>query len=236
MDQDVMSWRLGKNKQIQTGGKSNMSEILSQISTAVIEGNLDDVVDLTEDALDEGLDAQEILNNGLMPGMDHVGVEFRAGNMFVPEVLRSARAMQSSMDILKPLLAESGVKMVGKVLLGTVKGDLHDIGKNLVGMMCEGAGFEVEDLGKDVAPEGFVEAVKQLEPDVVGMSALLTTTMRSMEHTIKALEEAGVRDKVKIMIGGAPVTQAFADQIGADGYASNAASAAEMAKKFVSAT
>ena len=213
-----------------------MSEILSQISTAVIEGNLDDMVDLTEDALDEGLDAQEILNNGLMPGMDHVGVEFRAGNMFVPEVLRSARAMQSSMDILKPLLAESGVKMVGKVLLGTVKGDLHDIGKNLVGMMCEGAGFEVEDLGKDVAPEGFVEAVKQLEPDVVGMSALLTTTMRAMEHTIKALEEAGVRDKVKIMIGGAPVTQAFADQIGADGYASNAASAAEMAKKFVSAT
>ena len=213
-----------------------MSEILSQISTAVIEGNLDDMVDLTEDALDEGLDAQEILNNGLMPGMDHVGVEFRAGNMFVPEVLRSARAMQSSMDILKPLLAESGVKMVGKVLLGTVKGDLHDIGKNLVGMMCEGAGFEVEDLGKDVAPEGFVEAVKRLEPDVVGMSALLTTTMRAMEHTIKALEEAGVRDKVKIMIGGAPVTQAFADQIGADGYASNAASAAEMAKKFVSAT
>ena len=213
-----------------------MSEILSQISTAVIEGNLDDMVDLTEDALDEGLDAQEILNNGLMPGMDHVGVEFRAGNMFVPEVLRSARAMQSSMNILKPLLAESGVKMVGKVLLGTVKGDLHDIGKNLVGMMCEGAGFEVEDLGKDVAPEGFVEAVKQLEPDVVGMSALLTTTMRAMEHTIKALEEAGVRDKVKIMIGGAPVTQAFADQIGADGYASNAASAAEMAKKFVSAT
>jgi len=212
-----------------------MSEILSEISTAVIEGNLDDMVDLTEDALDEGLDAQEILNNGLMPGMDHVGVEFRAGNMFVPEVLRSARAMQSSMNILKPLLAESGVKMVGKVLLGTVKGDLHDIGKNLVGMMCEGAGFEVEDLGKDVAPEGFVEAVKQFEPDVVGMSALLTTTMRAMEHTLKALEEAGVRDKVKVMIGGAPVTQAFADQIGADGYASNAASAAEMAKKFVSA-
>jgi 5-methyltetrahydrofolate--homocysteine methyltransferase len=212
-----------------------MSEILSEISTAVIEGNLDTIVDLTEDALDEGLDAQEILNSGLMPGMDHVGVEFRAGNMFVPEVLRSARAMQSSMNILKPLLAESGVKMVGKVLLGTVKGDLHDIGKNLVGMMCEGAGFEVQDLGKDVAPEGFVDAVKKFEPDIVGMSALLTTTMRVMEHTIKALEEAGVRDTVKIMIGGAPVTQSFADQIGADGYASNAASAAEMAKKFVGA-
>jgi 5-methyltetrahydrofolate--homocysteine methyltransferase len=210
-----------------------MSEILSTISTAVIEGNLDDMVDLTEDALDEGLDAQEILNQGLMSGMDYVGAEFKAGNMFVPEVLRSARAMQASMDILKPLLAESGVKMMGKILLGTVKGDLHDIGKNLVGMMCEGAGFEVKDLGKDVAPESFVEAVKEFEPDVLGMSALLTTTMRAMEHTIKALEEAGVRDKVKVMIGGAPVTQSFADQIGADGYASNAASAAEMAKKLV---
>jgi 5-methyltetrahydrofolate--homocysteine methyltransferase len=154
--------------------------------------------------------------------------------MFVPEVLRSAKTMQTSMDILNPLLAESGVKMVGKVLLGTVKGDLHDIGKNLVGMMCEGAGFEVKDLGKDVAPEDFVEAVKEFEPDVVGMSALLTTTMRAMESTIKVLEEAGLRDKVKIMIGGAPVTQAFAAQIGADGYASNAASASELAKKFVS--
>jgi 5-methyltetrahydrofolate--homocysteine methyltransferase len=210
-----------------------MSGILEQISTAVIEGNLDDIVDLTEDALDEGLSAQEILDNGLMAGMDYVGVEFKAGNMFVPEVLRSARTMQSSMDILKPLLAEAGAKMVGKVLLGTVKGDLHDIGKNLVGMMCEGAGFEVNDLGKDVAPEAFVDAIKEYEPDVVGMSALLTTTMRSMEHTVKALEEAGLRDKVKIMIGGAPVTQAFSDQIGADGYASNAASAADLAKSFV---
>ena len=212
-----------------------MSQILEEISTAVIEGDLDEIEDLTEDALDDDLTAEEILNKGLMPGMDHVGVEFRAGNMFVPEVLRSAKTMQLSMDILKPLLAESGVKMVGKVLLGTVKGDLHDIGKNLVGMMCEGAGFEVKDIGKDIAPEGFVEAVKEFEPDVVGMSALLTTTMRSMESTIKILEEAGLRDKVKIMIGGAPVTQAFADQIGADGYASNAASAAELAKEFTSA-
>jgi 5-methyltetrahydrofolate--homocysteine methyltransferase len=211
-----------------------MSEILEQISTAVIEGNLGEITDLTEDALDDGLSADQILNEGLMPGMDYVGVEFKAGNMFVPEVLRSAKTMQTSMDILKPLLAESGVKMVGKVLLGTVKGDLHDIGKNLVGMMCEGAGFEVKDMGKDVAPEDFVEAVKEFEPDVLGMSALLTTTMRAMESTIKVLEEAGLRDKVRIMIGGAPVTQAFADQIGADGYASNAASASELAKKFVS--
>ena len=211
-----------------------MSEILEQISTAVIQGDFGEIADLTDDALDDGLSAEQILNEGLMPGMEHVGVEFKAGNMFVPEVLRSAKTMQNSMDILKPLLAEGGVKMVGKVLLGTVKGDLHDIGKNLVGMMCEGAGFEVKDMGKDVAPEDFVEAVKEFEPDVVGMSALLTTTMRAMESTIKVLEEAGLRDKVKIMIGGAPVTQAFADQIGADGYASNAASASELAQKFVS--
>jgi 5-methyltetrahydrofolate--homocysteine methyltransferase len=212
-----------------------MSDYLEQISTAVIEGNLDDIADLTEEALDEGLMAGEILNKGLMPGMDHVGVEFKAGNMFVPEVLRSARTMQIAMDTLKPLLAEAGVKAVGKVLLGTVKGDLHDIGKNLVGMMCEGAGFEVKDLGKDITPEAFVQAVKEFEPDIVGMSALLTTTMRAMESTIKVLQEAGVRDRVKIMVGGAPVTQAFADQIGADGYASNAASAVELAKRLAGA-
>jgi 5-methyltetrahydrofolate--homocysteine methyltransferase len=212
-----------------------MSAILEQISTAVIEGNLDDIKDLTQEALDDDVSAAHVLNRGLMPGMDYVGVEFRAGNMFVPEVLRSAKAMQTAMDVLRPLLAESGTKMAGKVLVGTVKGDLHDIGKNLVGMMCEGAGFEVTDIGKDVAPEAFVEAIKKYEPDIVGMSALLTTTMRAMESTIKVLQEAGLRDKVKIMIGGAPVTQAFADQIGADGYASNAASAVELAKKLASA-
>jgi 5-methyltetrahydrofolate--homocysteine methyltransferase len=210
-----------------------MSDILEQIATAVIEGEVDDMVDLTEDALDEDLSAEEILDKGLMVGMDHVGVEFKAGNMFVPEVLRSAKAMHESMAILKPLLIESGAPRAGKVLLGTVKGDLHDIGKNLVGMMCEGAGFEVKDIGKDIAPEQFVEEVKAYEPDVLGMSALLTTTMRAMGHTVKALEEAGLRDKVKIMIGGAPVTQAFAEEIGADGYSSNAAGAADLAKKFV---
>ncbi len=212
-----------------------MSKILEKISTVVIEGSMNEIGDLTEDALDENLSAQEILDDGLMVGMDYVGVEFKAGNMFVPEVLRSAKTMQGSMDILKPLLVESGVEMVGKVVLGTVKGDLHDIGKNLVGMMCEGAGFEVKDLGKNIEPNEFVEAVKKFEPDVIGMSALLTTTMRTMEHTIKALEEAGLRDKVKVMIGGAPVTRAFADQIGADGYATNAASAADLAKQFVGA-
>lgn len=209
-----------------------MNEVLSALSTSVIEGNKDEIDRYTEQALESGYSAQEVLDEGLMPGMDHVGVEFRAGNMFVPEVLRSARAMQTSMDRLRPLLAESGAKMAGKVLLGTVKGDMHDIGKNLVAMMCEGAGFEVRDLGKNVAPEVFVQNVKEFEPDIVGMSALLTTTMRTMEHTIKALEEAGVRDRVKVMIGGAPVTESFAEQIGADGYASNAASAADLAKRF----
>lgn len=207
--------------------------VLSKISSCVIEGNLNDIQALTNQALEEGISAKEILDQGLMPGMDHVGVEFKAGNMFVPEVLRSAKTMSGSMEILKPILSESGVEMVGKVVLGTVKGDLHDIGKNLVGMMCEGAGFDVVDLGKDISPEAFVEAVKEHNPDIVGMSALLTTTMRTMESTIKALEEAGLRDKVKVMVGGAPVTKDFAEKIGADAYASNAAAAAEMATKFV---
>ena len=210
-----------------------MSDILSKISEAIIEGNAEDMLELTEEAIDDGLGAQEILDKGLMAGMDYVGVEFKAGNMFVPEVLRSAKAMQVSMAILKPLLVAAGAKRAGRVLLGTVKGDLHDIGKNLVGMMCEGAGFEVKDLGKDLSPEQFVAAIKEFQPDILGMSALLTTTMRAMGHTIKALEEAGLRDRVKVMVGGAPVTQAFADQISADGYASNAASAAELAKKLV---
>ena len=212
-----------------------MSEHLSNISTAVIGGSREDAARWTQDALDEGLEPQVVLNEGLMPGMNYVGVEFRAGNMYVPEVLRSARAMQAAMDLLKPLLAEAGVEMLGKVLLGTVKGDMHDIGKNLVSMMCEGAGFEVKDLGKDVAPDGFVEAIKEFEPDVLGMSALLTTTMRAMEQTIIVLKEAGVRDNIKVMIGGAPVTQSFADQIGADGYASNAAAAVDLAKELIGA-
>jgi 5-methyltetrahydrofolate--homocysteine methyltransferase len=212
-----------------------MSEILEQISTTVIEGNLDDIEDLTQDALDEGSSAEEILNQGLMPGMDHVGVEFRAGNMFVPEVLRSARTMQMAMNILKPLLEASGTKLVGKVLLGTVKGDLHDIGKNLVGMMCEGAGFEVKDIGRDIAPEQFVEAVKQYEPDILGMSALLTTTMRAMESTIKVLEEAGVRGKVKIMIGGGQMDEQIRQYTSADAYGKDAMAAVSLAKSWIGA-
>jgi 5-methyltetrahydrofolate--homocysteine methyltransferase len=167
--------------------------------------------------------------------MDHVSVEFKAGRMFVPEVMRSARAMLNAMEVIKPLMVADGIRMAGKVLLGTVQGDLHDIGKNLVGMMCEGAGFEIHDLGTDVAPDRFVEAVKTFEPDIVGMSALLTTTMRVMEDTVKALAEAGIRERVKIMIGGAPVTQAFADRIGVDGYAPDAAAAADAAKHLITA-
>ncbi len=209
-----------------------MSETLSVISTFVIEGKKDQISQLTQQALDEGLTAEEILHNGLMKGMEVVGARFKIEEMFLPEVMRSARTMLNSMEMLEPLFAETGVKMGGRLVIGTVKGDLHDIGKNLVGMMCRGAGFQVNDLGINVEPETFVQAVKDFKPDVVGLSALLTTTMRAMGDTVKALQEAGVRDTVKIMIGGAPVTKSFADEIGADGYAPNAAAAADLAKTF----
>ena len=212
-----------------------MSDVLSQISSAIMEGKKDDIGQITQQGLDEGLNAKQILDDGLMKGMEVVGVRFKAGDMFVPEVMRCARTMLNAMEILDPLLAATGAKMVGRVLIGTVKGDLHDIGKNLVGMMCRGAGFQVKDIGINVEPETFVEAVKEFQPDIVGMSALLTTTMRAMGDTIKALEEAGVRDNVKVMVGGAPVTQSFAEKIGANGYAPNAAAAADLAKKFVTA-
>jgi 5-methyltetrahydrofolate--homocysteine methyltransferase len=210
-----------------------MSETLAKLAQAVIEGDMGATPGLTQQALDEGLDPAVILNDGLMPGMAHVGEAFRSGDMFVPEVLMAARAMQASMDLLRPLLVATDTKMAGKIVIGTVKGDLHDIGKNLVAMMCEGAGFDITDLGRDVDPSRFVEAVKETNAEIVAMSALLTTTMRSMEHTIQALQEAGLRDQVKIMVGGAPVTQEFADQIGADGYAPNAAAATDLAKVLV---
>ena len=210
-----------------------MSDALVQISNAVIEGRVKDIPGLTNTALSSGLTAKDILDKGLMPGMDVIGAEFKKDKKFVPEVLLSARTMQASLDILKPLLAQAGEKMAGKVIIGTVKGDLHDIGKSLVGMMLEGAGFEVVNLGKDVPPEKFVDAVKKEKPDIVAMSALLTTTMRSMGHTVTALKEAGLRETVKIMIGGAPVTADFAKQIGADAYAANAPAAAELAKKLI---
>jgi 5-methyltetrahydrofolate--homocysteine methyltransferase len=209
-----------------------MSELISKISALVIEGNFQEIGEATRQALDSGLSASNVLDQGLMPGMDHVGAEFKAGNLFVPEVLMSAKTMQEAMNILRPILAETGVEPAGKIIIGTVKGDLHDIGKNLVAMMCEGAGFEVIDLGKDIDPQAFVDAVREQQPDMMGMSALLTTTMAGMERTIQALAEAGLREGVKVIIGGAPVTKEFADRIGADGYAPNAAAASELARKL----
>lgn len=212
-----------------------MSEILEKISTAILEGDADLTPALAQKAIDQGLAPKTILDDGMVVGMNEVGARFKRGDMFVPEVLMSADAMQAGLGVLRPLLASAGVKMLGTVLLGTVKGDLHDIGKNLVGMMCEGAGFDVIDLGFNVPPEKFIDAIKEHQPDIVGMSALLTTTMRSMGHTIKAIEEAGLRDQIKIMVGGAPVDRDFAERIGADGYGSNAVAGSEQAKRFVGA-
>jgi len=203
------------------------------IADSLKAGNAPKVKELVEAALAEGIDPTDIVNNALIVGMGEIGVLFKNNEVYVPEVLIAARAMHAGLDVVKPLLAEKDVKPVGTVVLGTVKGDLHDIGKNLVGMMLEGAGFKVIDLGIDVAPEKFVDAVKNNDVDVIAMSALLTTTMPGMKDTIEAVKAAGLRDKVKIMVGGAPVTQNFADEIGADGYAPDAASAADLAKELV---
>lgn len=212
-----------------------MSALYEKIATSVIEGRKEDTSELVDQALDEGSTAKELLDNGLVVGMDEVGTRFKRGDMFVPEVLMSADSMKASMKILRPLLAAAEEEMLGTIVLGTVEGDLHDIGKNLVGMMCEGAGFEIVNIGFDQPPEAFIEAIKEHQPDVVGMSALLTTTMRAMGHTITAIEEAGLRDQVKIMVGGAPVDKAFAERIGADGYGSNAPAASDLAKELVGA-
>lgn len=211
-----------------------MSEkIFEKISTAIMEGDSDASASITQQGLDEGVTAEDLLNNGLIVGMNEVGVRFKAGDMFVPEVLMSAEAMASGMDLLRPLLVESGTKMAGTIVMGTVEGDLHDIGKNLVSMMCEGAGFQIVNIGFDASPDKFIGAIKEHQPEIVGMSAMLTTTMRAMGHTIKAIEEAGLRDKLKIMVGGAPVDQEFAERIGADGYGANAPASSELAKQLV---
>ncbi len=209
-----------------------MADILQQIASNLYEGEDEAVAALVQQALDQGMAPNEVLQGGLIAGMDEVGKDFKAGDLFVPEVLIAARAMHAGMGILRPLLAESDVPSVGRYLIGTVKGDLHDIGKNLVRMMLEGAGFEAIDLGTDVEPQAFVDAVRQHQPRLIGMSALLTTTMVQMKATIEALEEAGLRDSVKIMVGGAPVTDAFAKQIGADAYAPDAASAVDVARSL----
>ena len=210
-----------------------MSELLGKMAESLIAGKVDEVVDFTKEALDAGSGPQDILEQGLLAGMDVVGQRFKANEMFIPEVLRCAKCMHGAMEILRPLLAETGVKTAGSLVIGTVKGDLHDIGKNLVGMMFEGAGFEVIDLGIDQEPQAFVDALKEHKASLFGMSALLTTTMPKMGETINAIKEAGIRDQVKIMIGGAPVTAEFAREIGADAYASNAASAVDKGKELL---
>jgi len=207
---------------------------LEQIAENLIKGKANEVKTLVQQALDEGVGAEEVLNKGLLAGMGVVGERFKKNEVYVPEVLIAARAMKMGSEVLKPLLAESGVQSAGKVVLGTVKGDLHDIGKNLVGMMLEGSGFEVVDLGTDVPSQKFVDAVRENKANIVGASALLTTTMTAMKEVVEAFQASDLNGKVKIMIGGAPVTQSFCDEIGADGYAPDAASAADLAKTFSS--
>jgi len=207
--------------------------MLDDLKQAVLEGEQEQAIELTKKALEGGTDAAAILNDALIAAMDIVGAEYERGDRYVPEMLISAEAMKGAMGVLRPKLMEAGVKSRGNVVLGTVEGDLHDIGKNLVAMMLEGAGFEVEDLGIEVPAQKFVEAVREHKPEILGMSALLTTTMVHMPDVIKALEEADLRDGVKVVLGGAPVTQEYADKIGADGYAPDAASAVELAKRLV---
>ncbi len=207
--------------------------ILKEIAELLETGKSKATKELVQKAIDEGVNPQDILKEGLLTGMSNIGEKFKRNEVFVPEVLMAARAMNQSIELLKPLLAEAGVESVGKVCIGTVQGDLHDIGKNLVKMMLEGKGFEVIDLGTDVAPETFINAAIENNCDIICCSALLTTTMHVMEDVVKAAEAAGIHDRVKIMIGGAPVNEEFCKQIGADGYTVDAASAADMALSFV---
>ena len=200
-----------------------------KLSNSVIQGNAAEVAELTREAVDEGVKPTEIINQGLINGMNVVGKRFKAGDMFVPEVLMAAKAMKGGMELVQPLLVEGEMEEAGRVVLGTVAGDLHDIGKNLVGMMMESGGLEVTDLGTDVEADEFVECIREVKPHVLGMSALLTTTMLEMKDVIEVLEEEGLRDDVKVIVGGAPVTKEFADEIGADGWAPDAASAKDLA-------
>jgi 5-methyltetrahydrofolate--homocysteine methyltransferase len=209
-----------------------MSNVLEQIQKNLYDGEVDAVREGTEKALAEGLAPADILQNGLIAGMDIVGRDFRADVLFIPEVLLCARAMHAGLEVLRPRLAESDAPSLGRIVIGTVAGDLHDIGKNLVSMMLEGAGFEVIDLGVDVRAEKFVEALKSSGAGVLGMSAMLTTTMPYMNTVVEALVEAGIRDKVKVLVGGAPVTASFAKTVGADAYGADAASAVDTARAF----
>jgi 5-methyltetrahydrofolate--homocysteine methyltransferase len=208
---------------------------LDKLYEAVLNGNAQVSAEQTQLALDSGVSAMDILFKGCIPAMEEVGRLFEEGEKFVPEMLISARAMAAAMTILRPILVEAGVETIGTVVVGTVAGDLHDIGKNLVKMMLEGAGFEVIDLGVDVSPEKYVETARENNADIIGLSALLTTTMPGMKSVIDLLREAGLRDQIKVMIGGAPITQDFADEIGADGFAPDASSAVRKAKELVGA-
>lgn len=201
--------------------------------TALSQGKMDEAKRLTQEALDAGESAETILKEGFISAMDRIGVKFKNGEVYIPEVLIAARAMHAGMAILKPILSKSTGTMAGKVLIGTVKGDLHDIGKNLVVMMLEGGGFDVVDLGIDVPADKFVEAIKIHQPQVVGLSALLTTTMREMKTTIEVIEKSGLRNQVKMIVGGAPLTEKFAREIGADGYGPDAASAVDVVKSLL---
>lgn len=208
-------------------------EWLKQISDSLQKGNFKEVPKLIQGALDAGIIPSKILSDGLVAGMDVVGEKFRCDEIFMPEVLISAKTMQAGMDVLRPKLIETGAKLAGKVALGTVKGDLHDIGKNLVGMLLEGAGFQVIDLGIDVPIDKFVAAVKSNQPNILGLSALLTTTMPVMKEVIESLMEAGLRSGVKVMVGGAPITEKYSKDIGADGYAPDASSAVIKARELI---
>lgn len=206
--------------------------VLEDIRASVIKGDAAGATAGVNQAIADGIEPMTILNEALISGMTEVGDRFEKGEYYIPEMLIAARAMQSALDPLKPLLIESGAEPLGRVAIGTVQGDLHDIGKNLVSMMLEGAGFEIKDLGTNTTPDAFVEAAKS-GSQVIAMSALLTTTMPAMKSTLEALETAGVRENIKVMIGGAPVTQAYADQIGADGYSTDASSAVRLAKQLL---
>jgi len=208
-------------------------ELLRQLYDYTLVGNGPEVLDLTRQGLDLGLGPETLLYEALIPALEEVGARFERGDFFVPEMLIAGKAMAGALEILRPLLAETGAPAIGKIVMGTVKGDVHDIGKNLVNIMFEGAGFEVIDLGVQVAPEKFLDAIREHEPDIVGFSAFLTTTMPMFKANINALEKAGMRDQVIVMVGGAPVTQEYADVVGADGYAADASAAVVRAKELL---
>jgi methylmalonyl-CoA mutase cobalamin-binding domain/chain len=208
-------------------------EILKALYDETLIGNAPEVKDLVNTGLADGLGCESMLYDALIPSLEEVGARFERGDYFVPEMLIAARAMQGALDILRPLLAETGAKPIGTYVMGTVKGDVHDIGKNLVNIMLEGAGFTVYDLGVNVAPETFVQQIQEHQPDVVGFSAFLTTTMPMFKANINALQKAGIRDDVIVMVGGAPVTQEYADAVGADGYAADASTAVRLAKELI---